>query len=131
MPWEDMRSNLPPWVRGLSKGESFEDLARREFDTFSPERWVKHFIRAGQEGLDAGAGAVDGAADLVGGVPAEPVNNGGRVNGDLLMEGTSLDQGPAEAPKRIDLVSGGVSGLDLGPVLEGSMTDLNRVLAGE
>ena len=113
MPWEDMASNLPPWVRSLSRGEDFMQMLSREFDTFSPERWVNHFVEAGQEVTDVATDVLTPEQEAA----LTQMNVGGGSPGGSLLTGGSSFQGP-------------VTGVELGPVLEGSLADLQSALSG-
>lgn len=122
MPWEDMSSALPPWARALAKGEDFKQIMGAEFDTFSPDRWVKHFIQAGQEGADIVGGAVSPE-------PEVPSTGGGApASGRELFQGTSLPEpaGAASSPG----FQGTVKGLQLGPILTGELSTLQDALSG-
>jgi len=109
MPWEDMRVSLPPWVRALGKnGIDFSKMTQAEFATFSPERWVKRFFEAGAEIGDVVGGAVGGLT-------------GGEQQGLQDISQTSVGFGVAAS---VSPVSGPVQGMELTPVLQDAMSQL-------
>lgn len=114
MPWEDMKSNLPPWLRSLSKGDDFSAMLQKEIDTFSPDRWVKHFTDAGAE---VGAG-VSSVVDSM-----NPKAQQGLQQ--ISAEGASGATPPVAGAG----FSGPTKGLALGPVLQGDLADLQAALS--
>lgn len=121
MPWEDMKSNLPPWFRSMSKdGFDPSKMIGKEFDTMSPERWVSHFLDAAAE-----------TGDIIGGAFTQqeqpttlpPLTQQSLQN---LQPGGGAPAGaPTPAP------SGPVQGANLGPTLQNSMDELQRALSGQ
>lgn len=128
MPWEDMASNLPPWVRALAKDEGFEGMLTRELATVSPERWVSHFTEAGAE-------AFDFARDTIEDLTAPQEQGLQDIAQPTGQPGPTVPAGPnpfnlpgAETPYA---TSGPVKGTGLGPILSTEMADLDRLLSGE
>lgn len=118
MPWEDMKANLPPWARSLSKGDDFSTMLQKEIDTFSPQRWVKHFTDAGAE-IGAGVGGA------VGGITAPSIAPDTQQG---LQQISAAGSGGTTPPQPTGL-SGPTKGLQLGPSLQGDLADLQAALS--
>lgn len=126
MPWEDMKSSLPPWVRSLSKnGLDFQKMLTAELDTVTPERWVSHFMDA--------AGEVGGAASGIIS-PQQPTKT--MPGGITIPQAQGLEQitqgsgplgGGTPEPK------GNIAptkGTGLAPILTNELDELQKALAG-
>jgi hypothetical protein len=119
MPWEDMSGRLPPWLSRGIEGEDLWAMTQAEFDTFSPERWIKHFQRAAGEVGDVGAAAVDAAAGALS--PEE----------QKLSNETQQPAPPVAPTVPLPDFNGPVPGASLAPILGGEMDRLQQVLSGK
>lgn len=127
MPWEEMKSNLPPWARVLAKdGFDLTKMYEAQFRTMSPERWVNHFTEA--------AGEIgDFASDMIPDEPTTPVAPGGMsIPGQQGLEDIVQQAAPlgGEAPATPQGNIPPTKGADLAPVLIDEMTELEKWLSG-
>jgi hypothetical protein len=124
MPWEDLRSNLPPWAKAVGKsGFDMSTIMEEEFATMSPERWLKKFIRAGEEI----GGFVE---ERISPPPAVP--RSGEGSSLLLDELQSIAEQPAGgAVQSVPSNLGATKGTDLGPILSSEFGELQRILSGQ
>jgi hypothetical protein len=122
MPWEDMKSSLPPYMRVLAKdGFDFTQMAQKEFDTMSPMRFVSHFLEAGAEVGDI----VGGALTPSDAAPTLPPLTEQALTGIAQTEPSGTPVAPLPA------AGGPVKGYALGPTLEESMVELQKALSGQ
>lgn len=114
LPWETMQAQTPPWARLAQKGDFNPfDMAGKEFDTMSPERWYSFFEKPIKEIIGAAAGHP----------AAQPLG----VDRQLQP---IVESAPGTAPSPTPAPLGPTKGADLSPILETELQQLQSVLGG-